>query len=113
MKKNEIVEAIAEFETKYFELVWYARSTPQKYKGDIKKVATQNKKRIRKKFPDETRSLSRGRNFEFITISSENGHWHHGFNSGCLATARYVLELMEKGMTKEKNKEICFPFLDS
>lgn len=91
------IEIIADLEEKYFDLVWYARKSEEQY-NTIPKVK-ENVDRIDEQYPKETENLS-----------SENGDWHHGFNSGMLAGMRYVLSLYSEG--KETADEE-FPFLDT
>ena len=75
-----------EKEEYYFDLVWFARSTdplewvPHFFKDKKKKLG---KKSSYEKFDQDIKSLR----------SSEDGSWHHGFNSGCLAMARLAMGL--------------------
>ena len=101
MKKKEIIELLEEKEEKYFDLVWYARVTPEKYNTIPKTM--ENVDRIEKLYPTETKSLS-----------SDTGEWEHGFNSGILAGMRYALTLLDNGpMSGKEYAEEYFPFLDT
>ena len=96
MKKKELIENLITKETKYTDLIWYARSRPENI--NIKGVG-ENKERIENSYPNEVTDLQ-----------SENGDWHHGFNSGMVAALRYVLTMDDLG--KEQADEE-FPMLDS
>jgi hypothetical protein len=71
MKQFE--DDFAEFQEKYFKLVWYARSHPDC------EVAKNPQSRVEEMYPDELDDLR------------DAPDWNHGFNSGCLATMRYVM----------------------
>jgi hypothetical protein len=96
MKKKELIENVITKETKYTDLIWYARSSPENI--NIKGVR-ENKERIENLYPNEVTDLQ-----------SENGDWYHGFNSGMLAALRYVLTMDDLGI-KQADEE--FPMLDS
>ena len=96
MKKIEIFEQVSKKEEKYFGLVWYAHSKPENI--DIPGVRESIAK-VLKESPKEAEDLS-----------SEDGQWHHGFNSGMLAGMRYVLALYEDGVEMAEEE---FPFLDT
>ena len=96
MRKKEIIEEIVKKSEKYCSLVWFARSRPENI--DIPGVR-ESKVRILKESPTEVAELS-----------SEDGQWHHGFNSGMLAGMRYVLSLYEDGVEMAEEE---FPFLDT
>ena len=70
---NELKDNFTEFQHKYFQLVWYARSSPDC------EVAKNPQARVEEMYPDE------------IDQFREAPDWTHGFNSGCLATMRYVM----------------------
>ena len=97
MKKQEILEAIVEKEDKYFDLVAYARKSPEMYET-IPKVKEMVDK-IRELYPSEVAELQ-----------GENSDWTHGFNSGMLAGMRYVLTLFSED---KETAEEDFPFLDT
>jgi hypothetical protein len=95
--KKEVLQMAIEMENKYCDLVWYARKTNKDYET-IPAVA-ENMDRIGDEFPDEVEQ-----------ICGDNGDWAHGFNSGCLAAFRMIIEMMEYG-TEEALEQ--FPFLDT
>ena len=96
MKKIEIKNQVQELESKYCDLVWFARSTPNH--NHIEGVL-ENRTRIEESYPKEINQLLHGET-----------DWEHGFNSGMLASARYIIDLFENN--KESADEM-FPFLDS
>jgi hypothetical protein len=67
---------IKERKDKYFDLVWYARKTPENMKI---KVVKDNMKKIREKYKNEIAELE-----------NDNSSWVHGFNSGMLASLRLI-----------------------
>lgn len=83
---NEVKEAFQKFEQKFFDLVWYARSQSREQMEQqgtpehIIQGALNSQARKEEMYVDEIDELC-----------SERGSWQHGFNSGCLATIRYVL----------------------
>ena len=97
MKKQEIITAVAEKESKYYDLVSYARKTQEQY--DTYPLVKELVDRLETEFPTETKQLQ-----------GNEGDWTHGFNSGMLAGMRYVLSLYDMG--KEQADEE-FPFLDT
>ena len=97
MKTQEIINEVEKLETKYFDLVWYARSSPE-HEG-IPKVL-ENKERIENLHSSEIKSLTEG----------FHPNWEHGFNSGMLAGMRYILDMIGEG--KETADEY-FPMLDT
>ena len=85
---------ITELHMKYDMLVWYARSNPKNW--DRPKVM-ERIKLVEGSYPQEVKDLK-----------SEDGEWHHGFNSGMLACLRlmdYPLGVVD-GLKE-------FPFLDT
>lgn len=96
MKKKELIENVITKETKYADLLWYARTSPEHI--NIKGVK-ENKDRIEKLYSNEVTELN-----------SENADWQHGFNSGMVAALRYVLTMDDLGL-EQANDE--FPMLDS
>ena len=97
MKKIDIIDEVKNLERKYFDLVWYARSSS---KDDHIKGIKVKRKRIEELYPDEVKNL----------IKRNNRSWEHGFNSGMLAGMRYVLSLAVYG---KEDAEEDFPFLDT
>ena len=96
MKKQEVIDTILQLEEKYFDLVWYARKSPEHF--DIPKVK-ENMDRIDNLYPTEVEGLY-----------GEHSDWNHGFNSGMLAGLRYVIALYESGKERADDE---FPFLDT
>jgi hypothetical protein len=97
IKKKEIIDEVKNLERKYFDLVWYARSSPQ---NDHLKGSKVNRKRIEEFYPEEVKDLIKG----------NSRSWEHGFNSGMLAGMRYVLSMAAYG---KEDAEENFPFLDT
>lgn len=97
MKKKDIIDEVKNLERKYFELVWYARSS---LKNDHIKGSKVNRKRIEESYPEEVKDL----------IIGNNRSWEHGFNSGMLSGMRYVLSMAVYG---KEDAEENFPFLDT
>ncbi|MFM2392993.1 MAG: hypothetical protein RLZZ546_975 [Bacteroidota bacterium] len=97
MKTHEILEAVVEKEDKYFDLVAYARKSPEMYET-IPKVKEMVDK-IRELYPAEVADLG-----------GKDSDWTHGFNSGMLAGMRYVLTLFSED---KETAEEDFPFLDT
>jgi hypothetical protein len=96
MKKKQLIENVIVKQNKYADLLWYARTSPEHI--NIKGVK-ENKDRIEKIYPNEVTKLS-----------SENGDWQHGFNSGMVAALRYVLTMDDLGLEQADDE---FPNLDS
>ena len=95
---KDVQDEIKNLEQKYFEMVWYAKRQPE----DLKREAV-------KKIMEETEQKYQN---EFSFPNGED--WEHGFNSGCLAACRFVLEAMSKskyGGLKRAKEE--FPHLDT
>ncbi len=83
MKRSELRKLVKGLETKYFDLVWLARNDAECCRDDHPAMPAMI--RLAKKYPAEIKELK-----------SDNGNWAHGFNSGCLAAFRLVLELLSK-----------------
>ena len=96
MKKKELIENVITKETKYADLLWYARTSPEHI--NIKGVK-ENKERIEELYPNEVKELQ-----------SENSDWQHGFHSGMTAALRYILTMDELGLDQADEE---FPELDS
>ena len=97
--KDEIIQVLRRtlqrigiFERKYFQLVWYARSDPK-----AEDLAVQQQE-VETLYPKEIKALS-----------GDSGDWEHGFNSGCLATARLFAEYLDVLRTADTNNQY---FLD-
>ena len=89
---EEFLDAIAEFQSKYGNLVWFARSHPitdkeywDKVPHEIRESAFNAQARVKEHFPVEVEQLS----------NPDGGDWTHGFNSGCLAAFRFVLTALD------------------
>ena len=102
--RKEILDILAEYEDKYFDLVWYARKQPvenkeywDKVRKDIREGAFECMKKVEAKYPKEVKALS-----EETRISSPD--WEHGFNSGCLAAFRFAVTTLQKS----EEYEDCF-----
>lgn len=93
--KKEVLEMAMDYQRKYEELVWYARSGRNTH---IPVVVT-HRERIEGMYPKEVEDLS-----------NESGDWFHGFNSGMLAGMRLITSMME--MSTEYATE-NFPELDT
>jgi len=87
--------AMEHFLQKYESLVWIARKNPTQIL--MNEIAMAHYDMVEKKWPEECKLLE-----------GDAGDWHHGFNSGCLATIRAVEHPLGfiKGMED-------FPFLDT
>ena len=120
---KELKAAFNAFEDKYFDLVWYARSRSREMMEEegtpenIIQGALNAQAKVEERFVDEIDEL----------CCPESGDWAHGFNSGALATIRFVLTAMESDVfldleSDDPNKtytcggvadaEAEFPFLD-
>tara|TARA_Y200000002_G_scaffold113402_1_gene92906 strand:- start:1846 stop:2253 length:408 start_codon:yes stop_codon:yes gene_type:complete len=88
--REEVLLKLAEYQDKYFDLVWYARTHPK----DRLQVEL---KEIEKKYPKEVEELRK----ETILTSPD---WSHGFNSGCLAAFRFAFT----ALSKTDDWEECF-----
>ena len=87
---------------KYHDLVWYARSSPDCYpdkEDDLRAAVFLNQTAIEAAYPKETGNLG-----------SEDGQWHHGFNSGMLAAARFIGDLLDGNLELAREE---FPMLDT
>jgi hypothetical protein len=91
-------QELRELEDKYFKLVWYARSNPEKHPPIAEYYSE-----IRKMYPEETRDLH----------DIEKGDWAHGFNSGMLACLRFVGGITSRSQMKKEFARREFPFLDT
>lgn len=95
--KKVLLAEVKKMESKYLDLVWYARSSP---KNNSIQGVLENRIRIEKTYPDEVAKLQ----------SRADSGWSHGFNSGMLAGMRYVMDLLTEGI---EEAEDLFPDLDS
>jgi hypothetical protein len=94
--KNKFKERIKEFEEKYFNLVWFARS------DSMEPNIVAIREEVIEKYPEECEKI----------CDEEEGNWAHGFNSGALATSRLFMSYFSD---KEEitQAESDFPELDS
>tara|TARA_R100001163_G_C5021558_1_gene164239 strand:+ start:69 stop:392 length:324 start_codon:yes stop_codon:yes gene_type:complete len=99
-------EKINEMAEKHFNLVWFARRSPEQveqYPSPAREQAMDALKEIERKFPDDV-----------LRISSVDGDFWHGFNSGVLASLR-LIQGLDAATTKEEEEAEFeeFPFLDT
>ena len=109
--KNTIpLTAIAEMENKYFDLVWYARKTPNydkeywdKKPAEIREGAFKAMEEVEKKYPREVELLNKKTKYS-------SPDWEHGFNSGVLAAMRFVQTAFDNSTEtcEETGEELCF-----
>jgi len=95
MKKSDILDELEIWEKKYFNLVWYARSTPDE------PTSQSGRQRVEAAWPTDLEELR-----------SDDSNWQHGFNSGCLAVLRLVQGLLGSDDDAEFARQE-FPFLDT
>jgi hypothetical protein len=93
--KKQVLEMAIEYQQKYEELVWYARSGRN---IDIPTVMNHRDK-IEGMYPKDTQDLS-----------GESGDFLHGFNSGMLAGMRLITSMM---MIDIEEAIEMFPELDT
>ena len=94
-KKNDLAAEIQAWEQKYFDLVWYARTTPDE------PASQAGRKRVEAAW-----------SVDLDELRSDDSNWQHGFNSGCLAAFRLVQGLLGSEADAEMAREE-FPFLDT
>lgn len=91
-----------EFMSKYLDLVWFARSNPDRLveeeKYEMVASVVKSIQEIADKYPREV-----------IELESDETSWQHGFNSGVLAYARFLADYIEDGLWEldENNKDIA------
>lgn len=96
---DQLEAVFSEFEKKYFDLVWYARSQPREVMEEkgvpehIIQGALNGQARKEEMYPEE------------IDAFKEDPDWTHGFNSGCLATMRFVLTAMSTELFNDEDSE--------
>ena len=80
-----------EFMSKYLDLVWFARSNPDKLveeeRYEMVKDVISSLQKIADKYPKEVAELC-----------ADETNWQHGFNSGVLAYARFLSSYVEDGL---------------
>lgn len=95
------MDALGGMAGKYFDLVWYARSgCDRAVPADVAAGCLVKQCEVEEAYPEEVAEIR----------SPERGDWEHGFNSGALAMARYVLTLFEFGRDAADDE---FPMLDT
>ena len=94
-KKSDLTVEIAAWEKKYFDLVWYARTTAEE------PVSQPGRRRVEAAWSADLEALR-----------SDESNWQHGFNSGCLAAFRLVQGLLGREDDAKFAREE-FPFLDT
>ena len=110
---------LQDWEKKYFDLVWYARSPPSDDPSwvdtpeSIRTGALNSQAKVEEMYPDEVDELK-----------SEASDWTHGFNSGMLACLRLVMTAQNREQLTDDEGETYwyggvddaveeFPFLDT
>ena len=99
MTKADAVERLEEMEKKYCSLVWLARCYSDDLRDD--NPAMPKMVEIQMKLKEECADLM-----------GEEGDWHHGFNSGCLAAFRFAIGILGNKFSTSLAEE-DFPFLDT
>ena len=94
-KKSDILNELESWEKKYFDLVWYARTTQDE------PASQPGRRRVEAAWPADLEELR-----------SDDSNWQHGFNSGCLAAFRLALGLLGSAEDAEFARQE-FPFLDT
>lgn len=98
-EKSERFDFInGQFMSKYIDLVWFARSDPEKLLEDQLYEVLQSLKRLQEKYPEETNALL-----------EDDTSWQHGFNSGVLAYSRFLADYIEDTLWEvdEINEDIA------
>jgi hypothetical protein len=116
----EAIEAIQTLESKYSDLVWYARSPAASNveywieNAHAREGAFKSQMRVEEEYPEDVAALR----------SQKSGDWQHGFNSGMLAAMRYVETCLSPLMIEDefgeefwwggvKDADDDFPSLDT
>ena len=100
MNVDDVRKELETLEKKYWDLVWYARTSPSCLHDDH--ISMPGVVRIRMNMPDECNKLA-----------GDQSEWQHGFNSGCLAAFRLALGLMSRKQSEREFAKDSFPFLDT
>jgi predicted restriction endonuclease len=95
--KEDILNEISSMHDKYESLVKYARVTPEQISEH--KLVQELVNKVQSEYTNEVNKLS-----------SVDGDWHHGFNSGMLAALRYIITM--DSIDKDTAQE-WFPELDT
>ena len=104
---SDLYDEVLNLVDKYELLVWYARKphidlVDQTYTHlpqDMRDIVKQCIRETEKKYPQEIEELKTCRS-----------NWEHGFNSGCLASFRFMISASRKGVDSAKE---LFPELDT
>lgn len=100
---SDINKELANFENRYFSLVWYARSNPEKI----------NDENLRLKIEERMNKISNEYSSDVEKLISCHDNFQHGFNSGCLAAFRLALGLLSNDSAEREFAIENFPFLDT
>lgn len=102
---EDITEELQKLEKKFFDLVWYARSNPREDEGywntvpdNIRRGAFNAQLEVETLYPEEVESLR-----------SEESDWRHGFNSGALATLRFIITVLDDEFIEDECTGELFP----
>ena len=102
-------DTMVDFEQKYYDLVWYARKPPGKFK-ELQKHWPDKPKEVIETISLFKEDVERKYAEECKELSGPSGDWQHGFHSGALATIRMVLEALDPEV---EDPMADFPQLDS
>lgn len=91
-EKSERFDFInGQFMSKYLDLVWFARSNPDKLieeeRYEVVQTVVKSLQEIADKYPQEV-----------LELHDDETNWQHGFNSGILAYSRFLSAYIEDGL---------------
>ena len=95
----EIEARLTEFNSRYGDLIWYARSDAAKHDAKTNASIAKSQQEMRQKYPKDCADLD-----------GEHSNWQHGFNSGLLAAVRWLDEALDETMGIEE-ADLLFPNL--
>lgn len=100
--RNQIMTLLQQKSEKYFLLVWSARcrvfsGNSESLPPGVAETQIEKMRQIIAMYPEEMTDLQ-----------SDDGSWHHGFNSGMLAGMRYAISLLHENADLAEEK---FPAL--
>lgn len=99
-RRLRLEQRLDELREKYYDLVWYARSS------SMEPAVAARRGEVRRKYPKECEALS-----------GQSSQWNHGFNSGMLAASNliwaYVLAPESDEVDYVAHAENTFPELDT